>query len=568
MPWEILFDKATERFLAQSHHTPIIRYLEQAERIYPLPVQLPLHILVAMSSPKSYAVLDVDREKAHLERALAGLRADGKVRLTYLPHATPRGLQRALRDNVFHVIHYIGHGGFDRATEEGILVLEDEAGNPNLADARRLGPLIHDHRSLRLMVLNACEGARNSREDPYAGVATFLVRQGVPAVVAMQFEITDEAALIFADELYNSLAKGWPVDAAVSEARKAIFVQRNEIEWGTPVLYTRAADGTLFEIAASRPEHRPKQAAPSAAKHLPSEALQQNGDEVDRLYTDGLSAFWLEKWGHAAQCFGAVLRIQPDHSDAASKLAASERQDRLRTLYEQALQAQDANEWDAACDALEAIMVVERDYRDAAKRLEDAQKNKRLAELYSAAGKLHGIENWQAVLNVFNQMDEISPRAADPHDLRATAQARLEAKQRTDSEATYRRGLRAMDAGKWESARELLASIHSDEPEYRDTGALLARLDQLAANDGPSVRDTSTRIDAKYRIGADPIEHENVFFGMSAEHSKKATTESTSNQPEQPTVVDSGGVWVALVLGGSFLFGVFYIIIYIVRWIL
>src|SRR3954463_10066004 len=48
---------------------------------------------------------------------------------------------------------------------------------------------LRDLRSLRLAVLNSCEGARNSRTDPFAGTATTLVRQGsVPAVVAMQFE--------------------------------------------------------------------------------------------------------------------------------------------------------------------------------------------------------------------------------------------------------------------------------------------------------------------------------------------------------------------------------------------
>ena len=58
---------------------------------------------------------------------------------------------------------------------------------------------------LRLVVLNSCEGARTTLTDPYAGVATTLVQLGVPAVVAMQFEISDRAAIVFAEELYTNL---------------------------------------------------------------------------------------------------------------------------------------------------------------------------------------------------------------------------------------------------------------------------------------------------------------------------------------------------------------------------
>ena len=66
----------------------------------------------------------------------------------------------------------------------------------------------------------------------------------------MQFEITDEAALIFALEFYGALADGYLVDAALAEARKSIFTQSSDLEWGTPVLYTHASDGVLFKIEA------------------------------------------------------------------------------------------------------------------------------------------------------------------------------------------------------------------------------------------------------------------------------------------------------------------------------
>jgi hypothetical protein len=101
---------------------------------------------------------------------------------------------------------------------------------------------------------------RSSREDPFSGVAQTLVKQGsIPAVIAMQFEITDAAAIKFAEEFYSATADGYPVDAALAAARKAIFAEGNDIEWGTPVLYLRAPDARLFSInreAAQREKER------------------------------------------------------------------------------------------------------------------------------------------------------------------------------------------------------------------------------------------------------------------------------------------------------------------------
>ena len=91
-------------------------------------------------------------------------------------------------------------------------------------------------------------------EDPFAGVAASLVQREIPAVIAMQFEITDRAAIVFAHEFYAAVADGYPVDSAVAEARKAIFADANDIEWGTPVLFMRVPDGRIFDVAPRAPD--------------------------------------------------------------------------------------------------------------------------------------------------------------------------------------------------------------------------------------------------------------------------------------------------------------------------
>ena len=132
-----------------------------------------------------------------------------------------------------------------------------------------LGMLLHDHDSLRLAILNACEGARTSRQDPFAGSAQSLVQQGIPAVIAMQFEIADDVASTFAHEFYGALADGLPIDAAVTEARKAIFAGGREIEWATPVLYLRAPDGRIFDVAPAGKTRRASHVPPNRPASTP-----------------------------------------------------------------------------------------------------------------------------------------------------------------------------------------------------------------------------------------------------------------------------------------------------------
>ena len=253
LPWEYLYDTVRERFLSHSSNTPIVRYLELPESLKPLTVTPPLKVLVMIASPHDYPLLDVEAEWKKLKIATATLEQRGILQLTRLPAekqtgATLSALQKQLRQEQYHIFHFIGHGAFDQQTQDGILLLEEEDGRSRLVSGNFLGTLLHDEQSLRLAILNACEGARTTKSDPFAGVAQQLVRQGVPAVLAMQFEITDNAAIQLTREFYDALVSGYPVEGALAEARKALFTAANDIEWGTPVLYLQAVDGHLFDI--------------------------------------------------------------------------------------------------------------------------------------------------------------------------------------------------------------------------------------------------------------------------------------------------------------------------------
>ncbi len=265
VPWEYLYSPALNRFFALSNATPLVRYLDLPGRIAPLAVQPPLRLLAVIASPKDYPSLDADGEWERLRSALKELQDAGLLALERLEPPTLSALQRRLRAGPCHILHFIGHGAFDDAAQDGLLVLEDQNGGGRVISGQDLGVLLHDHHPMRLVVLNSCEGARTSRTDPFAGTAQSLIQQGMPAVLAMQFEISDQAAVVLSHEFYAALAAGYPVDAALAEARKAVFTGASGAEWGTPVLHLCAADGRIFGIASQPPASQVERLAPATA---------------------------------------------------------------------------------------------------------------------------------------------------------------------------------------------------------------------------------------------------------------------------------------------------------------
>ena len=259
LPWEYLRDPNRD-FLALSRSTPIVRYTPQLNIRPPVPIKYPLRVLVMISAPSDFPELDVEGEWVRLNEATADLRARGLMVLERLDSATLIALQRRLRSAEYHIFHFIGHSDYDAVSGQGVLVFERESDESKgqIISGASLGRELGEENSLRLVVLNSCHSARRPDSDALAGISSSIVARGVPAVVAMQFAISDGAAKAFAEEFYRVLAEMSPIDTAVSEARRAIANRMHNIEWGTPVLYMRSESGVLFRSASST-ETRPVQ---------------------------------------------------------------------------------------------------------------------------------------------------------------------------------------------------------------------------------------------------------------------------------------------------------------------
>jgi len=353
LPWEYLYDDHYGP-LALHQGTPIVRFLGSRQPTEPLAVDPPLRILVVVANPKlpGYDALDVEGEMSRMEAALHELERNGLVWVDYVQKATLGGFMDEISRDKYHVLHFIGHGSQERG---GSLLFE----KGQYIDAETLRVHLRDRRSLRIAVLNTCHGAQASSGDPFTGVAQSLIGAGVPAVVAMQFAISDEAAKDFAKGFYRSLANDNPIDAALADARKSIlggWTERNQegkiepVEWGTPVLFLRSDEDSRLLSVRRLDEERKKALRteliedmkraleeenwPQAKKRLETASrLDHDKSEVKlwgrridahEAYEQAVARFGKGDKDGARALFHKVKKLAPDHKELSEYLSQLE----------------------------------------------------------------------------------------------------------------------------------------------------------------------------------------------------------------------------------------------------
>lgn len=248
LPWEFLYDEQTNTFLANDKQTVVSRYIDvPLEKRNIKAAKRPLKILLAIASPKDLATLDASGEEQLIRQALQEHIQADQIELDVLHDATIRNIRRKQEEKPYNVFHFIGHGVFDN--NKGQIALVDKNGQAQFLDDERFASFFLGNRSFGLVVLNCCQGATVSTNQAFAGTVLKLVQKGIPAVVAMQYSISDSTAKLFADEFYSYLAQGNPVDAAIQKTRNAISQEFgfDKRDFATPTLYMRAKDGIILD---------------------------------------------------------------------------------------------------------------------------------------------------------------------------------------------------------------------------------------------------------------------------------------------------------------------------------
>jgi len=463
LPWEFLYDPDRDEYLSLSSKTPLVRYLDLHQPVEQLPVSPPLRILGMVSSPRDLPVLDVEHEKRLVEEAIKGLRTSSLIEMTWLEGQTWSDLQEAMWGGPWHVFHFIGHGGFDEASQEGAIALADESGRKHLLGARNLARLLDDHYSLRLALLNSCEGARSSVRDAFSSTAATLVRRGVPAVVAMQYEITDRAAIAFARVFYRAVADGLPVDAAVAAGRTAVSMD-SALEWGTPVLYMRSPDGRIFDVS-----------APSPNAQTTSETEDRRQRDVLSEYREAVESAWAsgELTGSSAERLRELASELPLEASVAAVI-----------------------EREIMGDTAEAII------RHQERPAEENERRKQLHDLYAQARRSHQASRWNAVIEVFDQIRTIDPDYPDSEGLLTSARERLEAQELSRrADAIYEEGLQHLQSGERVEALRSFEEVRRLKPGHRDVETMLSQarheVSDRTSADTPLARETEGRIPSR-----------------------------------------------------------------------
>ena len=253
LPWEYMYadraggDDGMDGFLALDPRVAIVRHEPLS-----VPPHLPvatgdIKVVVALASAMGLPMLDLAKEKADLEQALA---EQAGIVPVFLEDATLDELQAAIPGA--GVFHFAGHGVFTRQmgdspgtyTGTGALALDDQH-----VAAEQLGINLRGN-GVRLAVLGGCETGRRDGVSVWSGIAPALVKAEIPVVVANQYSILDPCAIAFSRQFYQALVGGLGVERAVSAGRIAAYnADKEGRDWGVPVLYLRAADGRLFEGA-------------------------------------------------------------------------------------------------------------------------------------------------------------------------------------------------------------------------------------------------------------------------------------------------------------------------------
>jgi tetratricopeptide (TPR) repeat protein len=262
LPWELLADAGGHIF---ARGIGVRRRLEQEVTGAVKPFELPVRVLVVVSRPDDAGFFDPRGDALPLLDVLEAMGARAEAEFLYPP--TLDALTKRLRDRQappVHVVHFDGHGVYDAALGLGYLLFEDDQHKIDRVDANRLGTLLFDC-GVPLMVLSACQSAKQEETNPYASVAARLIRAGVGSVLAMNYTVLVVAARKFVAAFYGGLASGLTVGRAVDEGRVALLAddkrhtltRRDEAgklveetihlrDWFLPALYQQAADPVVF----------------------------------------------------------------------------------------------------------------------------------------------------------------------------------------------------------------------------------------------------------------------------------------------------------------------------------
>ncbi len=243
LPWEALRDPRNNGFLGRSPRVVIVRTLGRSAGPAPFvtksPLKVsPLKVWALLPDPPGLPKISGMKEWRKVREHLDPLEKQGILHLDECRPPTLETLGRRLEKEPCDVLHVVAHGSPSRVPEEmGRLDLESPDGGWEVVTGLELVGAMVRQNPPRLVVLNICSSGESRPESLYDGLAQHLLNQGVGAVVAMGSSVSDRSAVIFGESLYEYLAEGASLEAAMSGARQRMALGPDRAEWVKPRLF-------------------------------------------------------------------------------------------------------------------------------------------------------------------------------------------------------------------------------------------------------------------------------------------------------------------------------------------
>ena len=209
------------------------------------------------------AIPGVDVEVSKIETILTQLRGEYcfPVSVTTLrtESADKETVKKALRGELgrqFDIVHYAGHGYFNRERpEKSALYFWNEPGRGGGVTAMEVPELQHvlAGSSVRFVFFSACSSSASATEahlwqDDFLGIAEGAIRSGVSAVLGFRQPVADASAVSFAETFYAQLAETGELDVALWLARRQIAANnREDLTWLTPMLIQQRSPHPIIE---------------------------------------------------------------------------------------------------------------------------------------------------------------------------------------------------------------------------------------------------------------------------------------------------------------------------------
>jgi CHAT domain-containing protein len=207
-------------------------------------------LLIASNTPPDLP--RVDQEVEALATSLQGLfktkKLEVQINALMSERATFDVVREELRSGKYHIIHYAGHGVYDRdSPDESYLPLWELRGQKGTIKPLKVPALkwALDESRVRFVYLSCCAGAAQAQpeklqDNDFLGITDGLLRAGVPSILSYRWPLVDSGGEKLARAFYKYLAQEGRIDTALLFARREVSEDRQDRSWLSPVLIMQA----------------------------------------------------------------------------------------------------------------------------------------------------------------------------------------------------------------------------------------------------------------------------------------------------------------------------------------